>query len=475
MSVIFQRELSKEARRPRSFLIRLICSVAGYLSALFLLFISDSGNGRWMFSTLTYAGFGFCLIQGARAAAGTIADEKRAGTLPLLLLTPQGSVGIVVGKLLAVGVPLIQPFLAFVPALTITILMGGVTGGEIVRAFVVIACTLALSVSAGLCVSSFNRKPSTEGRTTLAIIAVTTVLPILLGKGSFSFLRPLSPWTAFQEIADESYRVSGGLFWLSFLCISYAAIVFLMAAIYFLPRRWEMHVQPSPGRWRIGRRERMGSPERGAMLDQNPGLWLALRNIASKKERIIFAAMIGALCIGTLNAPARGTGFWLWFTAALATLTKIAAQASYPFSDARRSGAAEILACTPLPAESLVSGQQFAMVREFLAPVLMIVFTAFLFAMGSSNRMDDSFWMFTFMALGFALWAMAVASLGMFASLLEKSPTSAFYTTILVGVVIAGALTLLFPPLPLLALFGFCENRLRSDQLPQFFRRPARA
>src|SRR5438552_3364893 len=118
MLVILQRELVREARRRDAFWTRMATSALGFVVCLFLLFaMGSAADGRRIFFVLSFAAFGFCLIQGLRVAAGAIADEKRDGTLPLLLLTPFRPTGLVIGKFLAVGIPLVQPCFAFTPVL----------------------------------------------------------------------------------------------------------------------------------------------------------------------------------------------------------------------------------------------------------------------------------------------------------------------------------------------------------------------
>ena len=91
MQLILQRELRREARRSRAGAVRLVCSVIVFLAALFLLFSTSGGgrDGRTVFNVLTFIGFAFCFIAGIRVAAGTIAEEKRDGTLPPVI--PDGA------------------------------------------------------------------------------------------------------------------------------------------------------------------------------------------------------------------------------------------------------------------------------------------------------------------------------------------------------------------------------------------------
>jgi ABC-type transport system involved in multi-copper enzyme maturation permease subunit len=240
MQLILQRELRREARRLRAGAVRFTCSVIGFVAALFLLLSSTggAGDGRRVFDTLTFLGFVFCIIAGIRVAAGAIADEKRDGTLPLLILTGLQPSEIVIGKFFAVAIPLIQPLLAFIPALAITVLHGGVTGTEVLRAIVVIASSLILSIATGLCVSSFSRRNEHAGRSTFILLAGLLWAPLLLAHGSFGFVRFFSPWTAFRAIADEYNRIHPYEFAIAPLVLQYSALCLLIAAAFFFGRRW---------------------------------------------------------------------------------------------------------------------------------------------------------------------------------------------------------------------------------------------
>src|SRR5690349_3591857 len=112
------------SRRRWMFWSRVITTGLGFLIAMALIAFAEGTSGAgWLFSFLTFCAFWFSLLQGVRLAAGNIADEKREGTLGLLFLTDLKPWEIILGKLAAVAIPLIQPFLSFLPALTITILL----------------------------------------------------------------------------------------------------------------------------------------------------------------------------------------------------------------------------------------------------------------------------------------------------------------------------------------------------------------
>jgi hypothetical protein len=471
MLVILHRELWRLARKRQAFSARLVSSAIGLAIAVFLLLTNrgSGADGQWIFRALTFCAFAFALIQGSRVAAGSIADEKRDGTLPLLFLTPLRPIGIIVGKLFATGLPLIQPFAATIPALAITALQGGVTGGEIARAGAVVPCALFLSISAGLCVSSFSRRYSTEGRTTLTLIAIILALPLLPSLGPFTLLRFFSPWTAFQAIGDIHYSANPVDLWLSLVAMGFCGIALLLLAVFFLPRRWA----------ESERKPRLLLPAfvipaeaRATMLNRSPAEWLAMRRTLSWVGQIPFSATIGALSLIAVFTPGSQTGLITLAAAAAFLLIRLAAEASFPFSDARRCGAVELLLCTPLKPQTLVTGQAAALWGQFTIPTAILLFGAFFYILEASSEFYSLF-TFIFVAGYFLIWEFSIASLGMFLGVLEKNPTSAFFQTILVGIITAGLLSILFPPMPFLLLLGLSANRLASKEFPRLLKRPA--
>jgi ABC-type transport system involved in multi-copper enzyme maturation permease subunit len=480
MLSILHRELQCEARRPRTRWTRLVCTVIGFVACLALLFADSGGGGfgRRIFETLTFLAFWFSFIQGVRVAAGAIADEKREGTLAMLFLTPLTPMGIILGKFVSVAIPLIQPFLAFIPALAITPIVGGVTGTEILRAVAVVANALLFSIAVGLCVSSFSRQSDHTGRTTLLFLGVSVGLPLLVAYSGMSFVRLFSPWTAFRAIADEHYRMHPADFWLCTLALQYSAIGLLLAAAFFLPRRWEP--APVKSTWRFPSPKilmpKISLEQRAELLDRNPGEWLALRHGMNWVGQILFIGLIAVLTLaaGLLSTTGRPTSaaFVAVVASAVLLLVRLASQASYPFCDARRSGAVELLLSTPLDPMSLVTGQVVALKKQFLLPLQIVMAGAVLYSFRSATSGFEALFSFVMLAVFIAGMVVSIAALGMLMGVLEKSPAVAFFQTVLVGIAIAGPASLFSAPIPLVPLFllGFAGNRLTSPDFPNLLK-----
>src|SRR3954471_14010202 len=219
MLSILERELRIASRRRWTFWSRVGASVMGFAIGFCLVVVSTFSRvatGEYIFTVLAFISFWFCLIQGVRRAASSISDEKRDGTLGLLFLTDLRTIDIIAGKVFAVAIPLVQPLLAFLPPLAISLLLGGATGGEIFRAALVLASILLFSISAGLFVSSFSGGEETGQSTIFVLLAILGIPRLIAGLGFFK-LRYLSPWSAYAAIPDPGYRVSGEEFWYSLL------------------------------------------------------------------------------------------------------------------------------------------------------------------------------------------------------------------------------------------------------------------
>jgi hypothetical protein len=498
MQLILQRELRREARRPRAAVGRFVCSILGFLAAFFLLLENTGGaDGRRVFDFLTLIGFGYCFVAGVRVAAGTIADEKRDGTLILLFITKLRPSEIILGKFFAVAIPLIQPFLAFIPALAITVLLGGVTAAELFRAITVIASSLLFSIAVGLCVSSFSRRNEHTGRATLSLLGILLAVPILLARGNFAFLRFFSAWTAFRGISDEHNRINPYDYTIGTIVLQYSAVTFLIAAAWFLPRRWEQTFDSGFARvrqWILAMRAKViaylfpeGLPrsmsqllsreQRAEILDRNPAEWLAVRDSVSYLEQIPFVAVLVMLALAAMFASTTGRGPTPAFIAMSASvvllLLRLASQASYPMCMMRRSGAVELLLSTPIEPLSLVTGQIVALRRQFTVPIAVVLFGALIYSMRASGGAFEGFFGFLMLAFVLTTWAVSIGALGMFIGLLEKSPASAFFQTIFFGGFVAGVFTFFSMPLPIALLFllGFSGNRLTSPDLVNLLKR----
>jgi hypothetical protein len=459
MVSILHREMRIASRRRWTFWSRVVTSVFSFVCGMFLILISafqGGVTGSYLFLTLVFVSFCFCLIQGVRHAAASVSDEKRDGTLGLLFLTDLRPIDIIAGKLFAVAIPLIQPLLAFLPVLAISVLLGGITGGEIFRAALTLGSILLYSIAAGLFVSSVSRKSEETGQSTIFLLLAILALPRIFGRGQFHALRYLSPWTAYANISDPGYRVNGQEFLYSLLVTNLFSVGLLLGSGFFIRRRWEdrptVHLKSAA----IGiSKPRISSAKRAALLDRNPGEWLAARHAMGPLATALFILLSLAVSVfaafvansssfGGAGGPGKVAALIVLTLGGLLILVRLASQASYSLAEARQSGAIEMMISTPMDPKCLITGQVASLGRQFLAPLGMLLIASVFIVSYEKGVLEfaGSILMIGIFWGALTLVTATVAAFGMWMGLREKTPNAAFFKT------------LIFTILPI--IFGWC-------------------
>lgn len=441
MVSILQRELRIVSRRKWTFFLRVLTTLVGFVFSLFLaLFGSPGTGGQYLFQVLLFLSFWFCLIQGVRRAAGLISEEKREGTLGLLFLTSLRPLDIVLGKLFSVVIPLIQPLLAFLPVLSISILLGGTTGGEVIRAALVLGSVLLLSSAAGLFVSASTRSKGRTGLSTIFILLALVFLPLIPLAPIIPF-KLLSPWTAFNGVFDPGYRIDPVLFWQSICAINALSLIMLVGAWFYLPRRWQD--EPLIAKKRAIFRRNFSPQQRAQILDRNPGEWIAIRTSLGRFETLAFNAAMLLLTAVAIIIAAIDIGAFHWIPISVASFILqlwLASAASYPMIDARRSGGIEIILSTPLHPSRLVTGQCRALLHQFVPPLSILLLAAIggsVYQISAHGRWETIVMIAVF-AFGLIATSVSVASVGIWMGLREKTPNAAFFKTLLFGLILPG-------------------------------------
>src|SRR5262249_55830235 len=128
--------------------------------------------GLLLFQILTYVQLTLLLFFAALSGASTVTQEKDRRTFVLLLLTDLRNHEIVLGKLVG-SLLQIGLFLAgAVPILALNLLLGGVTGEQVVQATAILAGTALAAGSLGLLIALWREK-------TYQSLALTFLLPVL--------------------------------------------------------------------------------------------------------------------------------------------------------------------------------------------------------------------------------------------------------------------------------------------------------
>ncbi len=387
------RELRVAARRPMTYRVRLLAAAIA-LVVLFCILLQNASMfgartppGAVAFAFLTVLAMAYCLFEGLRSTSDCLSAEKRQGTLGLLFLTDLTGRDVVLGKLAATSLNSLYGLLAIVPILGITLLAGGVTGGEFWRVALVLANTLMFSLAFGLWVSARSRDAYNTAVATLAGMAALTGGPLLLDEIVFnrSNLFSLgSPAYNCYLAFSASFVSTPGRFWCSLALVHLLSWYFIIQAGRYVARHWqETDETPVPEdrrrtQWRSFRLQtrlqtklRLAPAQRKQWLTSHPARWLT--HHFQKPHWMIWLPAIlatGMIVWQSMLYPAAsitGPNPYYVFISMLSLLSTvlfyltIAARAGRCFVETRGSGILALVCCTPLSPHDLIEGQRFVL------------------------------------------------------------------------------------------------------------------
>ena len=391
---IVDRELRLAARRRTTYFTRI--GAAGLVIIIFAalqltpalrlgLFLT---TGQVQFFVLKWLGFLFACSTGVFLTSDALSEEKREGTLGLLFLTDLRGYDVVLGKFISHSLQAFYGLLAAFPVLALTLLAGGVSGGEFWRMMLVFCNTLFFSLSAGLLVSAISRDAmkAINGTLLLCLLFIGG-LPLADWAGAawdpLKFAPRLSLASPGHLFVTAGAIVTKG-FWLQLGLQHFLGWVFLAGSSVCTPRAWQdktagVSVSGSVGRgfWRYGT-ARGRAALRRKLLARDPILWLALRDrwlprlawaVAGLTLGLIAWAVIRN---GDFKAPL-AIGFYSHGLLLVAVHVWIASQASRFFVDAARSGMMELVLAAPVTPPQIVRSVWTGLVRTFLFPAALVV------------------------------------------------------------------------------------------------------
>src|SRR5437867_3229435 len=495
---VVDRELRVAARRRGTYWTRLLFAVvcAGIVG-LVLMFAwatrgGTSGIGAGLFYFLTLIVLGFSAFAGVFLTADCLSEEKREGTLGLLFLTDLKGYDVVLGKLLATSVPAIYGVLAVFPVQAITLTMGGVTAGEFWRMTLVFLNTLFFSLSVGMLVSSVSHQEN-QAMTGAAglILLVSMGLPLVefvLNHSGVPVRLAValpSPLTAWRLAFDASNRLWGRSFWVSLLWTHGLSWSFLIAASVLLPRLWRQRegMIPRTTRPSTGGDARLTgrATKRTELLRMNPVYWLNSRRNAwpwITWMATLLAWVATLLSIGLVWGIGVPTTPLVFLSVPFASLLltapariEVGIQASRFFSETRRTGALELLLCTPLTTEEIIKGHWLTLRRRFLAPVAAVVGLVLLLLVFGLVEAGRDFMLFAvfmggkclFLVAAFIADLLAAGWVGMLMGLTAKKPNQAPGLTVLYTVALP-AFAFCIPDLVVsVPLIFWARDKLRRE------------
>ena len=515
---IVARELVVAARSPAFRRIRWWSALSFALLTLTVLYgvKNPSDAGTSCFTAQKLLVFLTCALSGVFFTADTLSREKREGTIGLLFLTDLRVRDVVLGKFAAVALTSGYTLLGLLPMIGLPLLLGGVSGDEFFRMALVEINMLFFSMAAGMFFSACSREADRAmmscliflliivlGVPALAWVAAKAGAPVFTAPsptptqiaGSPGFVKAggpvllaprhsgivvstieqtmrlvgrLSPGQAFELVSDAGQNsAAAAMFWQSLAGSHLLGWVGLGMAGFVLRRNWMKEGESSgihQWLWRklaIQRKPRL-------LKQENPIDWLlsgpsALTRAAWWLIFLWFGVEI-VTCI-LLDRYTRLSFFAGEYLLVDFLFIAIAAFASCRFFvESRRSGALELILCTPITQGEILEGHFLAIVGALWAPCfaftgLGIISCVFLL------KPEYSMWcMINFVVL--ILWILAINKFAMFLSLKMRNPQWAPAMAMLVigiGPWIAALVTncMLLPVL--IGLYWWVGRGLKND------------
>lgn len=461
---VVERELRVAARRPAVRRSRIFCAVVGIaLVSWFLLFPhfnSPRQFGQFLFNTLSVVAFIIAGLSGFATTSDCLSEEKREGTLGLLFLTELKGSDVIIGKLVASSLGVFYGLLAILPVIAISILAGGVSGGDFGRVVLTALNLLFLSLSIGMATSVFYN----QGAHSLTAAAVV-----------FAGLMVGLPFGLF--IADELFGWKGLEMYFLIPCPGYACLICLtnavtsfanatqfysslatthllgwgclLFAMLRVGKSWQDKSEPAAtkARHREPRLNFLATARlrfRRALIDINPYLWRAAR--PHYRGLLVWTVLGFAFAIfawGWLfrREYFRDIGSYMFMTFLLNTIVKVwvATEAPAPLAADRQAGALELLLVTPLSEEEITRGLRDALWKTFAIPVLSILILTALFIahilspnLGSYSDTVMVSWMMATGMLVLVMDCLALGRLGHARALRSKSESRAVVTSVFI-------------------------------------------
>ncbi len=403
---IVQRELSVAARRRSTYRLRWWTTALAMIVSLIVLFFTAAtsahrGAGTYLFGLICWYAALLSVLSGVFLTADSLSVEKREGTLGLLFLSELKGYDIVLGKFMALALNAFYCLLALVPAAALSFLLGGITGGQLWRTALALSNILFFSLATGMLVSAYGRDSHrTLGNTLALLLLILGGLPAVTFFGNrvyyssfWRILGSLSPLYPFWHLGEGDYLAHASAFWTALLGSATVACLFLALAGWTLPRCWlegseTRAVKPNGlgPRSRDPNQGRRQAEARTELLMRNPVEWLSGAQLGRQwLAWIIVAAwavlVLVALLFGTGVAASPMITAYSVLPFGFLLKLSFAIQATRFFAEGRRSGALNLLLCTPLTNREIVRGHAKALVSAFLGPVIALL--GFLFAPAS--------------------------------------------------------------------------------------------
>jgi ABC-type transport system involved in multi-copper enzyme maturation permease subunit len=503
---VIARELQTEARRSSTYWLRTAAAAALGVVAVWI-WLGDGlqpARGAELFGRLHQTLFVLVWVLVPLMTADCISREKRQGTIGLLFLTPLKALDIVLAKGMAHGMRGLTVCLGVLPVLVLPLLMGGVSGLELVISGSAIFSSLCWALAAGLLASAWCG----ERVRTLAVAMIFSgmlcyFMVLLTAAGVAAYQLPLGTlkwqvpgWNSMTTTQHLGLAMTDGwilltafdsrrsefltglppsaqslLAWL-FSGLAIVSALGFVVVVRFAASRLRRSWQPkSPSTWQLHLERILCTPIAWVSLlkawmrrslERNPVGWLERRTWSGRLVTWSWLAVLVSFYSGFMvdfQFFMRAFASVQTFMAFVLALS-LASAAAGSFRRERETGVLELLLVSPLSEWRIIKGRLLGLWGQFL-PAIGLLFAVWLYLAGTLAQGRVVGWL-----ICFAVIYATLPVVGLYFSLRCRSPVAAFLWTLFIGLILpvvewreAGAWALL-PALLQLGLAACCADRL---------------
>lgn len=383
---VAERELRVAARKKGTFRLRVLAALITLLIASVMLFVFSTGGagpspnqGKYLFAVLSAMAFIYSFAAGIFLTSDCLSEEKREGTLGLLFLTSLRGYDVVFGKLAATSLHAVYALVAALPILALGLMLGGLLAEEFWKAILAVLNMLFVSLAVGMLASTFARESLPAMNIALLFLTILIGLSYLVD-WSWAGWNPRA-FVHRSSLSSPLYAYlsalgwARGQFWQGVLVSHAVGWACLALAAWRAPRN--VHEHQTKRRKARTRRHAARARNEAALRGADPLGWLVSRSRHFRLWLLLLvlaAVALTSVSIGsfsTLIAIAQGTASILQFLLYL----WMAAHAARFFVDGIRSGALELILCTPVTPRAIVRAQWRLYLRTFWLPVFFLIGT----------------------------------------------------------------------------------------------------
>ena len=474
---VIERELRMQARLGFTYLLRVLGATALLLVCFYFggTYGFSPQLGGKLFGYLNCTLFVSIWVLVPLLAADCISRERRDGTLGLLFLTPLKAREIVLAKGFVHGTRALTLWLAVLPILTLSFLLGGVTWKEAVLSVFTNFSSICWALAAGLLASSWSKSwlralllasgISVCFSAAFIVLNGSAILAAIGRDSGFHLLFPYqnprwqsrAGWqqevlpTGFFGITDidgwwgsmfgSLTRASQKTWLIAEGKIVLLSILMLLAAILIsawnLRRLWQ---EEPPSARRVWLQQKFCTPVVGVSffrrwirrkLERNPIGWLEQRSWSGRLVTWGWLAVMVSFYSAIFYAPninqilSAVQNLMAWCLLAVMAVT-----AAGSFQRERESRVLELLLVSPMSESDIIGGRLRGLWGQFL-PALLLMLAVWIY-LAALIRQQGDFSLVPFFCGGFV----SLPVIGLYYSLRRVNFISAFFSTLFAGLLL---------------------------------------